>query len=359
MQETFERISTWTKANKVKISIISMSILIVAFSIFFALRVFGGVAKVDRTSLDVSGDEVSNAVKLVSSKTTGKDVTESINDLPVIGVMISNSSEARPQTGLNQADIVFEAIAEGGITRYLALFHDNQPESIGPVRSLRPYFTDFALSFNAFVAHVGGSPRALSEASSKLGSRDLNQFSIGTQAFERVDFRFAPHNVYTNFADLRAVGGNGKSDFTPLLRKEPEPLATPTASKITVNYSSAKYNTSWLYDDSTNSYKRSLGGEPHTDLETKEQLNFDAIVVLKTNYSQFVEGGTTYNNLPSTGSGTAFIFQDGDFSEVKWSKDSIDGQYTFIDSTGQQVAINSGKVWFAIQPEGQTTNYGQ
>ncbi|HIA91618.1 TPA: DUF3048 domain-containing protein [Candidatus Saccharibacteria bacterium] len=359
MRDKLADFSAWIKRNKVKLGASTAGVVIVMFAIFFGLKIFNGVEKVDRTALDVSASEASEAVKLVPSITTGHDVTESVNQQPVIGVMISNSSEARPQTGLKDADIVFEAIAEGGITRYLALFHDNTPETIGPVRSLRPYFTDFALSFNAYVAHVGGSPRALSEAATKLGSRDLNQFSIGTRAFERVDFRFAPHNVYTNYDDLSNVGGGNASEFDSLLRKEPEPLATPTASTINIEYSAAKYDTAWQYDPATNDYKRTLAGAPHTDLETKEQLRFDVVVVLKNKYSQFSEGGTTYNSIQSTGSNTAFIFQDGGFTKATWTKNNLTDQYEFTDEAGQQIAINSGKVWFAAQPEGQTTSYDQ
>lgn len=348
----------WLTENWKKLGLGVGATLAVLLVGLYTYSVFSGVKQVNRTNLDGTTSELDGAVKRVASPLTGLEVTESVANLPVIGSMISNSSGARPQSGLEQAGVVFEAIAEGGITRYLALFQDQQPATLGPVRSLRPYYTEFSRAFNAYVAHVGGSPRALSEAKTKLGERDLDQFHYGTRAFDRVSFRSAPHNVYTSFDKLLGLtASNATSEFTPLLRKEPEPSQTPNATNITVNYSSSSYNTRWQYNQSTNKYLRFLSGAPHNDKETNKQLEFDVVVVLRTPYSIYTENGTSYNDIRTTGTGEALIFQDGTVTEASWSRSSETAQYIFTDEAGTQLGLNKGQVWFAVQPTSQKVSY--
>ncbi len=134
------------------------------------------------------------------SRLTGVEVAIELNNRPVSGIMIENSPDARPQSGLKDAGIVFEAIAEGGITRFLALYQESQPDYIGPVRSVRPYYLDFLMPFDAPIAHVGGAPQALSDIRS-LGVKDLDQFA-NSGAYQRITTRYAPHNVYTSIAQL-------------------------------------------------------------------------------------------------------------------------------------------------------------
>src|SRR5581483_6348891 len=111
----------------------------------------------------------------VASTLTGLPVDPSVNKRQVTAVMIENSLDARPQSGLDQAGIVFEALAEGGVTRFMALFQDTQPDYIGPVRSARPYYIQWLLGYDAAYAHVGGSPDALNDITA-WHVKDLNQF---------------------------------------------------------------------------------------------------------------------------------------------------------------------------------------
>jgi hypothetical protein len=130
----------------------------------------------------------------VASPLSGVQVSPDLAKRPVTGIMIENSPDARPQSGLQDAGVVYEAIAEGGITRFLALFQDSRPQYIGPVRSLRPYYIDFGWPYQAAIAHVGGSPDALTQIRS--GSyRDLDQF-FNSGTYSRINSRVAPHNVY-------------------------------------------------------------------------------------------------------------------------------------------------------------------
>ena len=155
--------------------------------------------------------------------------------------MIENSLDARPQSGINQAGVIFEAIAEGGITRFITLYQEAQPQYVGPVRSLRPYYIDWAAAFDAPIAHVGGSPDALKQI--RNGGKDLDQF-FNPGAYWRQSTRAAPHNVYTSFKNmdkLNKAKGYKSSKFTPWPRKEDSPLETPTAATIKVSISSANF----------------------------------------------------------------------------------------------------------------------
>jgi hypothetical protein len=200
--------------------------------------------------------------------------------------MIENSPDARPQSGLGSAGIVFEAIAEGGITRFLALYMEAQPANIGPVRSVRPYYLDYLVPFDAAVAHAGGSPVALAEI--KLnGIKDLDQFA-NAGAYRRENTRFAPHNLYTSTAgldELQKSKAYTSSTFTSLVRRVPTPAEQPTATVINMNISSTLYNVVYNYDKATNTYKRSLGGQPHLEANDGAQLSPSVVVALVVPHS--------------------------------------------------------------------------
>lgn len=279
------------------------------------------------------------------SDLTGVQIPDpAINDRPVTAVMIENSLDARPQAGLADAGIVFEAIAEGGITRFLTLFQDTEPDYIGPVRSVRPYYVQWALGFDAGVAHVGGSADGLALVRNE--GKDLDQF-FNPGPYHRVSTRIAPHNMYSSIPKLREKQiekGWTKSEFTPLARKKAgTPLPTPTAKTIDFNISGALYNSHYDYDPATNRYNRSEGGKPHTD-ERKGQIAADVVIglVLPQGRNGIY---TTYNTI---GSGTAFIFQDGGVAQVTWTKTSNKSNFTFKDAAGAEVKLNPGKTWFSV-----------
>ena len=139
----------------------------------------------------------------VASKLTGVQIDPEFNKRGVTAIMIENSIDARPQSGLLEAGVIYEAIAEGGITRFVALFQESKPDYIGPVRSARPYYIDWLLPYKAIYGHIGGSPVAL-QMISDLGIRDFSE-SGGANTFTRITTRFSPHNAYTNFAGIDAL----------------------------------------------------------------------------------------------------------------------------------------------------------
>ncbi|HSW79674.1 MAG TPA: DUF3048 domain-containing protein, partial [Candidatus Saccharimonadales bacterium] len=137
------------------------------------------------------------------SPLTGNVVSQAETKNTVTAVMIENSDFARPQAGLREAGVVFEAIAEAGITRFMALYQEAKPKNIGPIRSARPYYALWALGFDAPYAHVGGSPEALGNIK-QWHVKDMNQFAYGSY-YHRISSREAPHNVYTSIDKLAAI----------------------------------------------------------------------------------------------------------------------------------------------------------
>jgi hypothetical protein len=281
----------------------------------------------------------------IVSNLTGLPADDATNNRPVTAIMIENSPDARPQASLKDAGVVFEAIAEGGITRFLTLWQDTSSEYIGPVRSVRPYYLQWLSGFNAAVAHVGGSGDALANIKA-WGIKDLDQFS-NPGPYWRVNTRFAPHNMYTSLPklwDLEAQKGFGKANYTSLARKVEAPSKTPTTTSIDFNISGALYNSHYDYDAATNTYKRSEGGKPHVDEKTGEQIAPKVVVGLVMQ-----QGSTSiYTTYQTIGSGQAFIFQDGTVTPVTWHKDANEKQFTFTDANGGLARLDPGKTWFSV-----------
>jgi hypothetical protein len=285
----------------------------------------------------------------VASPLSGVQVAPDLAQRPVTGIMIENSPDARPQSGLQDAGVVYEAIAEGGITRFLALFQDTRPGYIGPVRSLRPYYIDFGWPYQASIAHVGGSPDALAQIRS-AGYRDLDQF-FNSGSYSRINARVAPHNVYTDFDRLDKLNqskGYNSSNFTPWRRKDDKPLATPTNAHIDVHISSQLYYSHYDYDKTTNTYMRSEGGRPHVQLTSASdkagtQIHPKAVVALVMSYS--VIDGAGHSGYGVTGSGSMYVFQDGGVIQGTWSKADRNSMFEFKDSNGQPIALDTGQTW--------------
>lgn len=297
------------------------------------------------------------------SPLTGNEVAdETATKRATTAVMIENSPDARPQSGLKNSGIVFEAIAEGGITRFLVIYQQEQPSLIGPVRSVRPYYVDWVAPFNASIAHVGGSYNALQEV--RNGQyRDIDQF-FNAGAYWRAKDRYAPHNVYTNFERLNALNaekGYTTSEFTGFTRtsttptdkkskkKETKPTL-PTANTIQVNISSSLYNSAYTYDASSKLYARSQAGEAHTDRE-EGQITPRVVIAMKVPTKIGFEDG--YREQMSTiGSGEVYVFQNGTVQQGTWQKTDRKAQIRFLDGQQKDIPLEAGQTWItAIAPE--------
>lgn len=285
------------------------------------------------------------ASKTVPSTLSGLPVDPSVNTRPVTGVMVENSVDARPQSGLGQASVVFEAIAEGGITRFLALYQDTAPDNVGPIRSARPYYEQWVLGFDAGYAHVGGSPEALADIKN-WNVRDLDQFGAAG-SYHRVSSRAAPHNVYTSIAalnQLEASRGWTTSNYTGFARKPKEtPLKQPNVGKIDFALSGPLYSVHYDYNASTNSYARSEASAPHIDANTNTQITPKVVIALVMPYS--LESDGYHSDYSTIGDGPAYVFQDGTVNVGRWYKSANTSQFVFKDAKGKPIKLNPGQTW--------------
>lgn len=292
-----------------------------------------------------------SVIKYYSPLTGIKVKDEAATKQTVTAIMIENSPDARPQSGIKNAGVVFEAIAEGGITRFLALYQEDKPQLIGPVRSLRMYYVDWLAPFNASVAHVGGSAASLAEI--RNGKyRDIDQF-FNAGSYWRATDRYAPHNVYTSFKKLDALNAAKKytsSNFTGFARVDGKKAKTPNATKIAITISSHLYNPSYVYDATANRYNRSLAGVPHTDREAG-QITPSVVIAMKVNEVTVMEDGYR-QSITTTGSGEADIFQNGTVIKGTWTKASRTSQIVFKDKAGKELPLVRGQTWISAVPNG-------
>lgn len=340
------RFGQWVKKHLVAIVIVVISILLTIGGILYVLHINQPTntnANTDSRQ-EVPAEPEPEPVIYYSSLTGLSVEKESDVDSPITAVMIENSPSARPQSGLKNSGVVFEAIAEGGITRFVALYQQEKPQIIGPVRSVRIYYVSWITPFNPSIAHVGGSPDALTEIRSGE-YRDIDQF-FNARYYWRANDRYAPHNVYTNFENLDALNtqkGYTSSKAIALLRTDSERAEIPTATSINVAMSSNLYNSSYTYNTETNLYQRSQAGAPHNDRE-QGQITPRVVIVMK------VPRDTATQKYNPIGQGYAVIFQDGVAQEVTWKKSSHNSQITFTNTDGEDVALARGQTWITAIP---------
>lgn len=274
-----------------------------------------------------------------------------------IAVVVENHINARPQSGLNEADLIYETYAEGGITRFLAFYQSREPKEIGPVRSAREYFVEWAKSYNVPFAHVGGSAEAI-ELIKKLKVYDLNQFSL-SGFFWRDKSRFAPHNVYTTVSKLRAaIASRGypleSRNIPSFVFKDEEPIGSrPDNYRFEVNFNQS-YAVTWEYDKLKNNFVRIQRGAYQTDRVTKEKIAAKNVIIVFTsiNFIKSNISGQPRTIIKTIGTGNALIFIDGQKINGRWKRESQNLPMKFYGSGDQEIKLNSGTTWVEVVPLG-------
>ncbi len=304
-----------------------------------------------------------------------------------MGVMIENHTESRPQSGLSSADVVYEVVAEGGITRFLSLFYCNDAKYIGPVRSARIYFVRLLQGYgnHPLYAHVGGANTpgpadALGEIAD-LGwdhYNDLNQFAVPFPYYYR-DYDRLPgvateHTMYSSTTKLFEYAAKNRKlsnkdedgvawdkNFTPWKFADGKAASSPDAATISYNFWSKfdgdNYAVSWKYDPTTNTYARSNGGAPHLDKNTGKAIAVSNVVTMFADESPAndgYEGGHMLYDV--VGSGKAIIFQNGTAQTATWSKPDDTDMVTFKVG-GKEVEFARGEIWVSVLPTGNSVSY--
>lgn len=296
----------------------------------------------------------------VEAPLTGELIDPSIADRRVLAVVIENAPEARPQSGYSDADIVYETLAEGGITRTLVLFQSKDAKQIGPVRSARDYFIEWLSGFNGIFAHVGGSTPALAIINSAK-IPDLNQFYNGSY-FWRSSDRYAPHNVYTTTEKLYAAATANKVVTTgapkPLsFKKGTDEKDRPASQVVTVNFSGPLFQVVYKYDPKTNTYARSNAGIASKDANTGIQIAPTNVIVEYASVVPYINEDGAQGVHIGTTSGKGVFFQDGVATEITWAKSSRSARTLYKDARGKEMQFNRGQTWIEVVPSDMLATY--
>ncbi len=279
-----------------------------------------------------------------------------------LAIMLDNHAGARPQAGLKDAEIVIEALAEGNITRYMAFFFEGMPESVGPIRSARPYFLDRALEYNAIYVHVGGSPKALSDIK-KMKVADLDGLTSSKKVFFRKSHKKVPHNLYSSLKILRDEASNRKYNQSPTFTDEiyadvdalPEGGAPAEFIKLPYRKTDGGYVVSYSYLADLKAYQRYVNGKVHVDENDNSALTAKNLLI------QYVPTKVVDNagrlDLELVGSGDGWWLSDGVKVPVTWQKDSRTGYTTYRTLGGSTVELNPGNVWIQIIPKSMVISW--
>ena len=308
-----------------------------------------------------------------------------------LGVMIENHVDARPQSGLSSADVVYEAVAEGGITRFLAIFYCQDAPFVGPVRSARVHFMTMLREYgaNPLYAHVGGANCDETTGSgcangakadalgliSKLGwdvYNDMNQFGVPFPYFwrdyERLPNRATEHTVYSsttklwdyaklkrNLTNVDAEGVKWDASFESWKFEDDAALADRgTVSKVQLGFWNSlanDFSVVWNYDKTKNIYYRTNGGVAHIDKNTNKQLDAKNVIIVFAKESPAndgYDGGHILYQL--TGTGDALVFQNGKAIKATWNKKDPETRMRWYDENDKEISIVRGKVFVEIQP---------
>lgn len=308
-----------------------------------------------------------------------------------LAVMIENHADSRPQSGLSSADVIYEAVAEGGITRFMGIFYCGiaaKSVNFAPVRSAREHYLGWVSEYDALYNHVGGAglcndPTVDDRAKAlchiqQYKIKDMDQFGISFPTcfrnYDRLDHTVATEHTMVCVSDklialakqrgwtnVDASGVPWDKGFQPWKFKD-DAKENVRGAATSISFSAwkgydAEYGVRWDYDKTANIYKRFNGGVAHTDLETKEQLTAKVVAILFAKETGPVDehAHLLYAN---SGSGEGLVFQDGKATKAVWKKESRTARTKFFDaSTNKEIELTRGQIWIEMLPTGTTVTY--
>jgi hypothetical protein len=306
-----------------------------------------------RTTAYIDGSELRSedeGTPCIPRLLDGVCLIEGEQETGYVAVMIENHVDARPQSGLVRASVVYEAPVEGNFSRFMALFPLSFDVSqIGPVRSARPYFLDWAREYGQpMYVHVGGSPAALTMLKTDTYF-DFNEFYRG-RYFWRSRDRYAPHNLYTS-SELLREGWSDYGSSESVIPDESwkyapvEPCVSDCVTRIVASFAPPVYQAEWRYVSSTEKYLRYQTNKSHVDHDGT-QISADTVVVQMV--ETVVLDGEGRLDLETLGSGEARVFTKGTMVEGEWKKSDIDSKTKFYDTLGNEIPFTSGKIWIEV-----------
>jgi hypothetical protein len=291
-----------------------------------------------------------------------KKEMDKMMDRRPVAVMINNHVDARPLSGLNSADIVIEANVESGITRLLGIFWSKAPEKVGPIRSLRQNYLEWASEYDPLLIH-DGCAKTDDPRTNACG----NVYTYGIKTITTIGAwrsneggRVAPHNEYSSVTNAWSYSEKMDWDEFPSSidswdfkrdadikdRGDQTNVKTVFHTRLT---NGGLYDAQWIYDKSTNSYFRRIGGSPDIDTETKTQVTAKVVIIQEVNV---IPSGDDKGRLITTtiGQGDATILQDGEIIDATWKKSSRTDRTMYFDTSNSPIQFNRGRIWIAMIP---------
>ena len=330
-----------------KVFVIILIILILIAGGLFALKMFGENETEEANTN--TAEEVQEEPIIQTPKTL-------LGDSRPIAVMIDNNIDAMPQAGLLEADIIYEIIVEGGESRLMLILQDKDLDKIGPIRSARHYFLDYALENDAIYVHYGWSPQAQSDISS-LGVDNINGIYESESAFWRVDDKYAPHNAVTSTEDILEIADRKgyrvdkeKDNVLNYVVEEVNLEDGEIADDVVIPYSD--YNeVEYIYDDDLKEYVRYSRGEKQVDWDSGEAITTKNIIIEKAENWTLSDGsGKGRQTLDNVTTLDGYYITNGKVIEITCEKESRSGQTVYRDLEGNEINVNDGKTFIQICP---------
>lgn len=353
MKKLISRLKSLTKKQKIILGSIIVGVVVLIVGIVVGIILLTG--KEDGSTLapekkkpDIPAENKEVQIVDVNSKTRP------------YAVMINNINEARiVQSGLPEAYLVYEIVAEGGITRMLALFKDAQVDKIGSVRSSRDYYIDYALESDAIYIHCGGSPKAYADLNAGIINNIDCMSAPGSVFYRDNPFGIAyEHTLFTDSTRINSAitsyGYKAETNKGLLLKYSADSVnlekhdGTP-ATDVSLVYSPAIV-VSYKYDESTKTYKRMTNSNEHKDYPTGKQLSVKNIIAYQIASSTIAGDNKGRQELDNLGSGNAYYISEGKVVKIKWAKASREAKTVYTYESGEELVVNDGNTFIQIIP---------
>ena len=341
------------------IAIVGTIVLIIVLSVILGIQILSDQSRIkdmetasseqEKNEIDENEieepEEVKKPIKIYSGE-----------DRP-IAVMIDNHSGAWPQAGLNKTYLVYEIIAEGGETRLMALFKGKDLDIVGPIRSSRHYFLDYALENDAIYVHYGWSPRAKRDIPN-LGVNNINGIFYNRPYFWRITTKVAPHNAVTSTKQILAIAKNKKykttTKISSLLNYTADEVKLDDgieATDITIPHSYLQ-TVNYKYDKKTKRYTRYARGKLQKDYSTGESVTTKNIIIEFVDNSQLNDGANKdRQDLHNIGTFNGYYITNGKAIKIKCTKKSRTSRTEYKDEEGKIIDVNDGNTWINICPK--------
>ena len=343
-----------------KLKIVLILLIAILATVIIALFLFkNDEVKPPVKPIDNVNNNSDNDIVEEYSPLDGSPITESEKDQPVIGVILDNQIDAQPQSGLNEASIVYEFRVEGDITRYLALFYNSDAEQIGPVRSARPYLVQTISEYDGVLAHFGGSELGLSTI------RNLAVYSLNGIELDGITYyrnynvnKVAPHNAYTSVSLLEEAINNksyiNKRDFEGFdfdLKGDifSSQMKNGADAKNINILSTPAYTLDFKYDKSSKSYNIFRNNEQMIDEYDDKSVQAKNIIIEFANSRIIGNDGTL--EISHIGSGSGKLISEGKIININWQKDSANSKTIFMTENGEKINLKPGQTWIEILEE--------